>query len=118
MRIFLWFVLVGEVWGQVAGGGLHFDVASVKPLVTQGVVTKMTGGPGTSGPGRFTATNAELSALLMRAYGIQYDQLRGPAWMDTIQFDVIANVPPGTTAEQFRTMLQNLLVERFGMRVH
>jgi uncharacterized protein (TIGR03435 family) len=38
--------------------------------------------------------------------------------MDTTQFDVVANVPPGTTAEQFRKMLQNLLAERFQLRVH
>jgi uncharacterized protein (TIGR03435 family) len=118
MRMCLWLVLVAAVWGQGGDGRFHFEVASVKPSAKQGMVTKMTGGPGKSDPGRFTATNAELSALIMRAYGIQYDQLRGPAWMDTIQFDVIANVPPRTTAEQFRNMLQNLLAERFRMQVH
>ena len=82
------------------------------------MITKMAGGPGTSDLGRFTATNAELSMLVMRAYGIQYDQLRGPAWMDTTQFDVVANVPAGTTAEQLRKMLQNLLAERFRLQVH
>jgi uncharacterized protein (TIGR03435 family) len=38
--------------------------------------------------------------------------------MDTTQFDVVAKVPPGTTAEQLRQMLQELLVERFRMQVH
>jgi uncharacterized protein (TIGR03435 family) len=54
--------------------------------------------------------------LAMRAYGI--DEVRGPAWTDKIQFDVVANVPPGTTAEQLRKMLQSLLEERFRMQVH
>jgi uncharacterized protein (TIGR03435 family) len=38
--------------------------------------------------------------------------------MDKTQFDVAASVPPGATAEQFRKMLQNLLVEHFRMQVH
>ena len=54
--------------------------------------------------------------LAMRAYGI--DEVRGPAWTDKIQFDVVANVPPGATAEQLRKMLQSLLEERFRMQVH
>ena len=63
-------------------------------------------------------TNAGLSMLVMRAYGIQYDQLKAPAWMDTTEFDVVANVPSGTTAEQLRNMLKNLLADRFRLQVH
>jgi uncharacterized protein (TIGR03435 family) len=118
LRICLGLVLVVAAWAQGAADSLTFEVASIKPSAKQGMVTRMADGPGTSDPGRFTATNAELSMLTMRAYGIQYDQLKGPAWMDTTQFDVVANVPPGTTAEQFRKMLQNLLAERFRMQVH
>ncbi len=118
LRICLGLVLVVAAWAQGAADSLTFEVASIKPSATQGMVTRMAGGPGTSDPGRFRATNAELSMLTMRAYGIQYDQLKGPAWMDTTQFDVEANVPPGTTAEQFRKMLQNLLAERFRIQVH
>jgi uncharacterized protein (TIGR03435 family) len=118
LRICLGLVLVAAALGQGADDRLSFEVASVKPSAKQGMITRTAGGPGTSDPGRFRATNAELSMLVMRAYGIQYDQLKGPAWMDTIQFDVVANVPPGTIAEQLRKMLQNLLAERFRMQVH
>lgn len=110
---------VTDVRGQVGDGRLSFEVASIKPSASQGMVTRMSGGPGTGDPGRFRATNAELSILVVRAYGIQYaDQLRRPAWMDKIQFDVVANVPPGATAEQFRKMLQNLLLQRFRIQAH
>jgi uncharacterized protein (TIGR03435 family) len=104
--------------GRSATIRLSFEVASIKPSANQGMITRMAGDPGTSDPGRFRVTNAEFSMLLMRAYAIQYDQLRGPAWMDKTQFDVVANVPPGTTAEQFRKMLQSLIAERFRMQVH
>lgn len=116
LRICVGLVLVGAVWGGDAD--LRFEVASVKLSANQGMTTRMSGGPGKSDPGRFTASNAELSMLLMVAYGIQFDQLRAPAWTNAIQFEVVAKVPPGTTAEQFRKMLQNLLAERFRMRVH
>jgi uncharacterized protein (TIGR03435 family) len=64
------------------------------------------------------ATNVELSFLVMRAYHLDEDQLFRPGWMDTAEFNVVANVPPGTTEEQFRKMLQSLLAERFQMKVH
>jgi uncharacterized protein (TIGR03435 family) len=38
--------------------------------------------------------------------------------MDTERFDIRAKVPEGATKEQFRTMLQNLLGERFKLTVH
>ncbi len=118
LQICLGLVLIFAAWAQSAADSLTFEVASIKLSAKQGMVTRMTGGPGTSDPGLFAATNAELSSLLMRAYGIQYDQLKGPSWMDETEFDVVAKVPPGTTAEQLRKMLQNLLAERFRMRVH
>ncbi len=118
LRFSLGIVIVVAAWAQNEDHGLTFEVASIKLSAKQGMVTRMAGGPGTSDPGRFTATNAELSMLLMRAYGIQYEQLKGPAWIDTTQFDVVAKVPPKTTAEQLRKMLQELLVERFRMQVH
>ena len=117
-RICSGLVLVTAVWGQVGGDRLSFEVASVKLSANQEMITRMSGGPGTSDPGMFRAGNAELSVLVIRAYGIEYDQLMAPAWMDTIQFDVVAKVPPGTTAEEFRKMQQNLLAERFRMHLH
>jgi uncharacterized protein (TIGR03435 family) len=118
LRISLGLVLAAAAWAQPAAERSTFEVASVKRSAKQGMTTRMSGGPGTSDPGRFRATNAELSMLVMRAYGIQYDQLIGPAWMDKTQFDIAANVPPGTTSEELRKMLQNLLAERFRMQVH
>jgi uncharacterized protein (TIGR03435 family) len=118
LRICLGLVFVAAAWGQGGDEHLRFEVASVKPSPKHEILTNTTGGPGTSDPGRFRATNAELTWLVRRAYAIQSDQLYGPAWMDTTQFDVEAKVPPGTTAEQFRMMLQNLLAERFQLQVH
>jgi uncharacterized protein (TIGR03435 family) len=118
IRVYLVPVFVFAAWGQGGDENMRFEVASVKPSPKHEIVTKTSGGPGTSDPERFRASNAELSWLLMRAYAIQGDQIKGPAWIDTDQFDVVANVSPGTTVAQFRKMLQNLIAERFGLRVH
>jgi uncharacterized protein (TIGR03435 family) len=42
----------------------------------------------------------------------------GPAWLDTDRFDVIAKVPPMTSQDDAKLMLQALLIERFGLAVH
>ncbi len=59
-----------------------------------------------------------LKALLMRGLRCKSFQITGPAFLDTERFDIDATMPPDTTLPQFRTMLQNLLTERFNMRIH
>jgi uncharacterized protein (TIGR03435 family) len=78
----------------------------------------MAGGPGTNSPGQFTCAGANLRPLLLRAYDLMSYQLEGPPMIDSDRFDIDAKIPPGTTKEQFNQMLQNLLVERFGLAVH
>ena len=56
--------------------------------------------------------------LLVRAYGVDFEQISGPSWIDSVQYTVIANVPAGTTKEQLRLMLQRLLRERFHLALH
>lgn len=81
-RTFPGLFLILGVCGQVMDDRLSFEVASIKPSANQGMITRMAGGPRTSDPGRFRATNAELGALVFRAYGLQYaDQIKAPAWI-------------------------------------
>jgi uncharacterized protein (TIGR03435 family) len=54
----------------------------------------------------------------MNAYDVKNFQIEGPAWMATERFDITATLPPDTTKEQFRIMLQNLLAERFKLKFH
>jgi len=41
-----------------------------------------------------------------------------PGWLDSSQFDVAATVPQGATREQATLMLQNLLADRFQLKLH
>ncbi len=94
-----------------------FEVASVKPYDPASAARyTMRGGPGTGDPTRFSCQNCSLRSLIVAAYDIQLFQLTSPNLPD--RYDVEAKVPPGATKEQFRLMLQNLLAERFLLKLH
>jgi uncharacterized protein (TIGR03435 family) len=98
-----------------------FDVASIKPAPPpEGgrMMMGMRGGPGTKDPGLYSCNNCNLSMLLMQAYNIKHYQLSLPSSLETERFNISAKVPEGTTKEQFRLMLQNLLAERFKLVIH
>ena len=76
------------------------------------------GGPGSKDPGRIHYPFTNLKTLLQNAYDVKDFQISGPAWLATERFDIEATMPPETTKEQFKVMLQNLLAERFKMTVH
>ena len=82
------------------------------------IMTGMSGGPGTADPSQVKFTNTPLSLLLMQAYNVKRFQLTAPDWINGERFDIIAKVPPGATKDDLRVMLQNLLAERFQMKVH
>lgn len=109
-------------YGQTAEKTFTFDAASIKPaaMPTPGraMMTGPTGGPGTQDPGRVHYPFISLKALLLSAYDVKAYQIQGPAWLDMERFDVNATMPPETTKEQFRAMLQNLLAERFKLAIH
>jgi uncharacterized protein (TIGR03435 family) len=70
--------------------------------------------------GRYMLRQATLADLIATAYG-QKDSTYvhgGPSWLEWDRWDVIAKVPPGTTAASAKQMLQSLLVQRFGLVMH
>jgi uncharacterized protein (TIGR03435 family) len=112
-------------FSQTVDKSLTFDAASVKPAVPptpngRGMILFRgpSGGPGTKDPGRINYPNMSLRVLLMNAFDVKNFQVTGPAWLDTERFDITATMPPDTTKEQFRVMLQNLLAERFKFTFH
>ena len=113
-------LLMSVAW---AADGPKFEVASVK---VAGPDVKppysITGGPGTSDPGRFHASRINMSTLLLQAFGVSPDQITGPDRLRDFTGDtyytVDAAIPPGTTKEQYQEMMQNLLAERFHLVFH
>jgi uncharacterized protein (TIGR03435 family) len=80
----------------------------------------MKGGPGSNDPGLFNAVQVPLRFLILKAYDIEADQLEGPEWIADLnrnKYTVSARMPPDTTKQQFELMLQQLLAERFNLKL-
>lgn len=104
--------------GVTAQPNPAFEVASVRPSNPEHIGFAMKGGPGTDDPGRLNYLNVPLRRIVHTAYGVQAYELVASSWMTDARFDIAATIPEGTTAEQFRIMLQNLLAERFHLTLH
>lgn len=96
---------------------VHFEVASVRSM-GEGKIGTASGGPGTNDPETVTYEAARMETLIRGAFDIQPSQLDGPSWIYLERYAVNAKVPSGATKEQFRQMMVNLLVERFGLVFH
>ncbi len=115
---------------QTAPAKPQFEVASVK-LATNGEASGGFPGmremmrnnrpPGTipmKDAGRIHLENWALLDLISAAYSVRANQVSGPAWLSDQSFDIEATVPAGTPKEALNAMLQSLLEERFGLKVH
>jgi uncharacterized protein (TIGR03435 family) len=59
-----------------------------------------------------------LIQLICRAYRVELFQVAGPSWLSTEQFDIVAKMPDGASADQVPEMLQTMLEQRFGLALH
>jgi uncharacterized protein (TIGR03435 family) len=93
-----------------------FDVASIRRNPGVGSNTRID----VSG-GRLTMTNASPKTMIRNAYGILSFQLAGePRWLDTDMYDIVATTGSSEkiSPEQLKLLLQNLLADRFRLKVH
>ena len=107
---------------KAAEAKLEFEVASIKPSALPGrgaIRVGQRGGPGGGDPGRVIYAFSTIRDLMADAYGVKQNQISGgPNWLDSERFDIVAKVPAGTAKEQVKVMLQNLLAERFKLKLH
>lgn len=104
----------------------EFEVASVKPSdpsdLRNSYMPTLDVRPGAE----LRISNRRLDEIIMVAYGIGGNQLSGPQWLTELttdptqvtRFEIIAKVPETATKEQVPLMLQNLLEDRFKLKVH
>ena len=98
----------------------EFDVASLKPVVLDGVDT-YTANLGTYRNGVLTQTNTTLAECIRFAYDISSDDLlSGPDWIKNrgVRFDILAKTTPDTPRSQALLMLRTLLEDRFKLELH
>jgi uncharacterized protein (TIGR03435 family) len=114
-------ILAGIVVNAQSPSRRMFEVASIKP--------NRSGPPSVQGNqfaylpgGRFTATNVTLVDVIVQAYPTRRIQMRGgPDWIDAERWDVVAKADPAdgeVTREQWLTMMQTLLEDRFKLKLH
>lgn len=105
-----------SVAAMAATAAPAFEVASIRPSA-----------PGVKGhrydirTRDFGAHNASLSDLVKFAFQVRTRQISGsPGWMDEEKFDITAkpDAPGQPSVDQYRSMVQKLLAERFGFRFH
>jgi uncharacterized protein (TIGR03435 family) len=107
----------GIVLGQAARQTdvQSFEVASVKRNNSGEQGGRLQAQPG----GRFTAVNATVRQLILRAYAVQDYQIVGaPRWVSSDRFDIEAKAAGDVTPERLSAMLRSLLAERFKLVVH
>jgi uncharacterized protein (TIGR03435 family) len=93
-------------------GAQQFDVASVRPSAVPGYIRVAPGGQ------RYLAFRSPLRFMILVAYQLHRDQLviRDP-WINTDLYDIDARVEGHPSCVEFRKMLQNLLADRFQLRL-
>jgi uncharacterized protein (TIGR03435 family) len=107
----------------------EFDVASVKPNKGDDPMEMHSNfplGPGDAyvrNGGHLIATNLPLADYILFAYKVQPNQ--GPAlvkqmpdWVLTARYDIEAKVDGDPGKDDMRAMMQALLAERFGLKMH
>lgn len=107
---------------QTTSSSLRFEVASVRlapPPDGKSPARRLSGipGPNNNDPGRFSARLDVLNLLLI-AYDIPGYRLSEQSDLYLQRLDVEAKMPVDATREQFDVMLQNLLADRLGLKVH
>ncbi len=93
----------------------QFEVASIKPSA-----------PGSRGPTiynptreRFAVDGITTKGLIAYAYDVREFQISGgPRWVESDPYDIVAKPQGDIGGERIMAMVQNLLVERFGLKFH
>jgi len=104
----------------------EFEVATIRQSLPDAIldsfVPTLNVAPGTT----LRIVNRQLKEVIMIAYHVGGRQLVGPQWLidppgragDIPRFDIVAKVSDDAAREQIPVMLQNLLADRFQLRVH
>jgi uncharacterized protein (TIGR03435 family) len=102
---------------QQATTAPSFEVASIRPHNPTNRCCSLTN----AGGGRMSAVGLTVKALVGAAYHVRDFQIfGGPSWINSEQFDIEAKAATVTdmTPERSPLLLQQLLADRFHLRVH
>jgi len=100
------------------GARPSFEASDVHPSPRSNSVDREMRGPLVRA-GRYEVRTATMLDLISTAYGMDPDRVYGgPTWLEWDRYDVIGKLPPGSTTESRKLMLQSLLADRFHLVLH
>lgn len=69
---------------------------------------------------RFYLHNLSIETIISTAFGVNQSKINGPDWMDSTYLSIDAKIEGDQqlTMDQIRPLLQNLLAQRLGLKVH
>lgn len=97
---------------------LEFEVASVRAATPNQGNGAQTPAAARLDPSQIRLNYLTMQDFIVRAYGVKAYQVIGPDWLKAERFDISATLPEGATVAQVPAMLQSLLEDRFGLKVH
>lgn len=99
----------------IAQTKLAFEVASIRPAAPDARGMFIHPGPGDG----VTITNMTLKEIIVLAWRVQPFQISGgPAWLDSVHYDVVAKPAAKPQQTEIPLMLQSLLEDRFQLMLH
>ncbi len=105
-----------SIFGQTAPVRLVYDVAFVKPSepdASDGEVDPLPGGTG------YNALRISVKDMLSVMYRVPGRQITGgPEWLYSEKFDVLARTDRPYSIDDLHLMFQNLLADRFNLKLH
>jgi uncharacterized protein (TIGR03435 family) len=109
-------VLSCAAFGQSGEKPPAFEIADVHASAPTAISSL---GGGVPRGGRYELRNATMVDLVRTAYNVTPEKVvGGPTWVGSDKFDIVAKAPPSVTQDNARLMLQALLADRFGLKVH
>lgn len=109
-------ISITSAFGQDKPTRLLYDVASVRPSqpgAIEGEVDPVPGGIG------YNAERISIKDTLSVMYRIPRRQIvGGPDWLSTDKFDIEARADHSYSIDDLHLMFQNLLADRFNLKVH
>lgn len=98
-----------------------FDVASIKPYVSEGNAASEGSSTKVLPGGRLSARNVTVRKLIRNAFGLDDFQIAGaPGWIDSLSYNIEAKTVGGEeiARDNFPVLLLGLLEDRFQFKFH
>jgi uncharacterized protein (TIGR03435 family) len=93
-----------------------FAVATIRP--SSGAVQFEHDGKTETSPGSLRMRDVSVNTCIKWAYGVQDNQIAGPAWIQSDHFDIVAKADGPASDEEMKRMLRTLLADRFKLSFH